>query len=158
MSRFTASTESDAVVTADRSAVWAVLSDPEALPRLTPLLDRIEADGDLWHWEMARIPVLGVSVAPSFTERMRFEPERRIDFEHAPPDGRPERAAAEGWYLLDDAEHGTRLRVRLELCVEVPLPRAARPAVTRVIAGVVQRMGDRFSANLLRELHATSVG
>ncbi len=158
MSRFTATTESEAVVTADRSVIWAVLTDPAALPRLTPMLDHITADGDLWHWEMARIPVLGLSVAPSFTEKMTFDPEHRIDFVHAPPQGRPERAAAEGWYILDDADGGTRLRIKLELCVELPLPRAAKPAVSKVMSGVVQRMGDRFSANLLREVRARPVG
>ena len=85
--------EGEAVVSADRSAVWEILTDPEALPELTPFLNEITADGDLWRWQMGRIPVLGVSVAPAFTEKMTFTPEERIEFTHAPPDGKPERAA-----------------------------------------------------------------
>ena len=158
MSRFTSRTESGAVVSAKRSDVWRVLTDPDALPRLTPFLASIDADGDNWRWNMSRIPVLGVSVAPSFTERMSFEPEERISFTHAPPDGKPERAAAEGLYVLEEHEEGTQLHIRLELCVELPLPRASRGAVERVMDGVMRKMGDRFSANLLRELDATAVG
>ena len=89
MARFTATTENEAVVSADRSAVWEILTDPEALPELTPFLNEITADGDLWRWQMGRIPVLGVSVAPAFTEKMTFTPEERIEFTHAPPDGKP---------------------------------------------------------------------
>jgi carbon monoxide dehydrogenase subunit G len=157
MSRFTASNHSEAVVSAKRSDVWALLTDPEALPRLTPFLASIDADGDLWRWNMSRIPVLGVSIAPSFTERMTFDPEERIDFHHAPPDGKPERAAAEGWYVLDEVDAGTRLSIKLELCVELPLPKASKRAVQGVMDGVMRRMGERFAANLLRELHAEAV-
>ena len=32
MARFTATTENEAVVSADRSAVWQILTDPKALP------------------------------------------------------------------------------------------------------------------------------
>ena len=106
---------------------------------------------------MSRIPVLGVSVAPSFTEKMIFDPEERIAFEHAPPDGKPERAAAEGWYVLEEVESGTKLSIKLELCVELPLPKASKRAVQRVMDGVMRRMGERFATNLLRELHATAV-
>jgi carbon monoxide dehydrogenase subunit G len=157
MTRFTASTESEAVVSAPRSSVWRVLTDPAKIAQLTPLLERVVADGDLWRWEMARIPVLGVSVAPSFTERMSFDPERRIDFTHAPPGGAAERGAVEGWYELDEVPAGTRLAIRLELCVDLPLPRVARAGVNRVMAGVMAHMGDRFAANLLRELDAAPV-
>jgi len=157
MGRFTASTYSEAVVTAKRADIWQLLTDPEALPRLTPFLASIDADGDRWRWNMSRIPVLGVSVAPSFTEKMTFDPEDRIEFEHAPPDGKPERAAAEGFYQLDEVEEGTKLTIKLELCVELPLPRASRRAVQGVMDGVMKRMGERFAANLLRELHAQTV-
>ena len=56
MNTFSAQTESDAVVPASRSDIWAALTDPDLLPRLTPFLEHIEADGDLWRWELSRIP------------------------------------------------------------------------------------------------------
>lgn len=154
MARFTATTENEAVVSADRSAVWAILTDPKALPELTPFLNEITTDGDLWRWQMGRIPVLGVSVAPAFTEKMTFEPEERIEFTHAPPNGKPERAAVAGWYKLEDHEDGTFLAVRLEVCADLPLPKMASRSVNGVMTRVMTRMGDRFSANLLRKLNA----
>ena len=158
MTTFTATTESAAVISARRTDVWRLLTDPAKIAEMTPLLERVHADGDLWRWEMARIPVLGVSVAPSFTERMTFDPERRIDFTHAPPDGRPERGAVEGWYQLEEVEQGTRLAIRLQLCVELPLPRVAKRAVDTVMGRVMEHMGDRFAVNMLRELDAVAVG
>jgi carbon monoxide dehydrogenase subunit G len=152
MNRFSATTASEAVVAADREAIWAVLTDPGLLPRLTPLLRRIEADGDLWRWEMTRIRVLATSITPSFTEQMKFDAPRRIDYTHAPPPGRTERAGAEGWYLLDEVRGGTRLRISLTVSVDLPLARAARPAVQPVMSSVMTRTGERFSANLLRHL------
>ena len=152
MNRFSATTDDQAVVPADREAIWAALTDPEVLPRLTPLLRHIEADGDLWRWELTRIPVLGLSISPSFTERMVFDAPQRIEFTHEPPAGRRERTAVEGWYQLDEVPDGTHLHIRLTITVELPLARAAGPAVRKVIETVMRHTGDRFSANLLRHL------
>ena len=58
-----------------------------------------------------------------------------------------------GWYdLADLGDAGTRLATSLEICVELPLPRAAGPAVRTAMKGVMATMGDRFSKNLLRHL------
>jgi carbon monoxide dehydrogenase subunit G len=152
MNRFSARADSEAVVGAEREPIWSALTDPEVLPRLTPLLHHIEADGDLWRWELTRIPVLGVSISPSFTERMRFDPPQRIDYTHAPPPGRTEHSGAEGWYQLDRVEGGTHLRISLTLSVDLPLARAAQPAVQQVMRMVMARTGDRFAVNLLRHL------
>lgn len=152
MATFTASTSSTAVVAAERAAIWRTLTDPTLLPRLTPYLDKISVDGDHWHWEMARLPVLSVSLAPSFTERMDFDPEQRIDFTHSPPAGTTEKAAAEGSYALEDHPEGTRLSIDLTLQVDLPLSRASGPAVQRVMRGVMDRMGEKFATNLMRHL------
>ncbi|MFC4943713.1 SRPBCC family protein [Pseudonocardia sp. GCM10023141] len=152
MSRFSATTNSEAVVAAERSAIWAVLTDPVLLPKLTPLLKRIETEGDLWRWYLVGLTVLGVGISPVFTEEMTFDEGRRIDYTHAPPRGVTEQAGAEGSYDLSDIAGGTRLVIALKLHVELPLPRLAAPAVTRVMQATMQRMGDRFSVNLLRHL------
>jgi carbon monoxide dehydrogenase subunit G len=152
MNTFSAQTESDAVVPTERSDVWAALTDPVLLPKLTPFLQHIHTDGDLWRWEMARIPVLGVALAPRFTEKMHFEPESRITYTHAPPAGTTERTGVEGWYALDEVDGGTRLRISLTIAVDLPLPKSSGFAVRRVMTSVVDRMGDRFAANLLQHL------
>lgn len=152
MATFSATTANEAVVAAARPDVWAVLTDPDVLARLTPLLHRIHADGDLWRWEMAGLSVLGVGIAPCFTERMTFEEGRRITYRHDPPPGAHERAGAEGWYRLADAPGGTELAISLTLSVELPLSRLAAPAVTRVMGATMQGIGNRFSRNLLRHL------
>ena len=152
MRRFSASTSAEAVVAVERDAVWAALTDPALLPRLTPFLSSIDTAGDRWTWHMGRIPVLGTSVAPAFTEEMTFTPRERIDFRHQPPDGARERAGVNGWYVLSDDERGTRLATRLEVEVELPLPGLAAPAVTLAMKGVLATMGDRFSRNLLHHL------
>ena len=149
MARFTASTRNQAVVRADRLEIWKALTDPQLLPRLTPYLSRIAVDGEHWRWEMVRLPVLNLTVAPSFTERMTFVEGERIEFTHDPPGGTTEKAAAEGWYRLTDVPGGTGLEISLELCVDLPLPRAAAPAVNRVMKKVMDGMGDKFSKNLL---------
>lgn len=152
MNRFSATTESEAVVEADRMAIWDVLTDPVLLPKLTPLLTRIDTDGDLWRWHMMKIAALGVSIAPAFTERMHFTHGERIDYEHETPAGAVERTGADGWYVLTDVDGGTRLQISLTLHVELPLPKAAGPAVTRVMNSTMARTGDKFSANLLKHL------
>jgi carbon monoxide dehydrogenase subunit G len=151
VARFSARDRSTEVVQADQGALWKALTDPELLPQLTPYLHSIDADGDLWRWNMARIPVLGVSVAPSFTERMTFDEPRRIGFTHDPESGQ-EKAGVEGTYLLEAVDGGTRLAIDIDICVDLPLPGMARGAVERAMRGVIAAMGRRFAANLLRHL------
>ena len=154
MNRFSATNDSEAVVKADRQAIWEALTDPVVLPRLTPLLRRIVADGDVWRWELTDLKVLSATIAPSFTEQMKFDPPTRIEYSHAPPHGQHERAGAEGTYLLEEVEGGTHLHIRLTLTVELPLAKAARPAVERIMSTVMTRTGERFATNLLRHLGA----
>jgi len=156
MTRFSADTQGDAVVSASRADIWAALTDPALVAEMTPFVRSITADGDHWRWEMSGLDVLGVKVAPAFTERMRFTEPDRIDFHHDPPAGASEKAGVEGWYHLTptDDPDATGLATELEITLELPLPRAAGRAVTATMRRVIDTMGDRFSANLLEYLGA----
>lgn len=151
---FETSTESEATVPATPEAIWEVLTDPDAVARLTPLVEHIEADGDLWRWQMARVPVLGVSLTPAFTEHMQFQQGRRIDYTHTPPDGGREHAGVDGWYELRGTDRGTLLGVGLTVKVDLPLPRLSGPAVRTAMRTVMAGIGTGFSRNLLRHLGA----
>lgn len=153
MTEFTVRNRSLAVIDAQRAEIWSALVDPHLLPRLTPYLREIEVDGDRWRWHLSRIPVLGVAVAPSFTERMTFDEPSSITFEHA-PERDDERAGVTGRYLLSEASSGTRLQVDLAISVDLPFPGVARPAVHTAMKGVVGAMGRRFSTNLVGHLGA----
>jgi uncharacterized protein YndB with AHSA1/START domain len=150
--RFSATTESEAMVGAPRVDVWAAITDPDVLTTLTPLLRRIEPDGDLWGWDLSRVKVLGIVVDPSFTERMTFTPPERIDYTHEPPPGTHEWAGAEGWYLLTERPGGTHLAISLTLSVELPLARFAAPAVETVMRTSMAVTGSRFATNLEHHL------
>jgi carbon monoxide dehydrogenase subunit G len=154
VSTFQATVNSTADISANRDDVWKTLTDPVLLPKLTPLLRSISADGDTWRWSMVRIAALGVGISPTFTEKMTFIDGQRIEYTHAPPSGAKERAGAEGVYELSDIDGGTHLEIELTLHVELPLPRAAAPAVQRVMRGTMNRTGEKFSANLLAQLGA----
>ncbi len=152
MTWFTAERESTAVVAAERSAIWEILTDPEALARLTPLLERIEADGEHWVWHLESIDVLSESLKPSFTEKMTFDEGSRIEFTHDPPEGTDERAGVEGRYVLADVDGGTELSIRLEISVDLPLPKLTSPAVTTAMKAVIASMGNGFAKRLDAEL------
>lgn len=153
MSKFSSRNYSVAVVPASVEAVWDVLSDPSALAELTPLVARIETEGDRWSWTLVGVSAMGVSVAPTFTERMTFEPLSRIVFAHDPKSGQRERAGADGVYELVEVDRSsTRLSIDITAWVELPLPLFARSAVERVIATTMQRAGDRFAHNLYKRL------
>jgi carbon monoxide dehydrogenase subunit G len=155
MASFSARTHAEAVITASPEEVWAVLVDPDLMARFTPFLKRITADGDHWRWEMSGIDVLGVKVAPAFTEKMAFDEPERIDFHHDPPAGEKEKAGVEGWYSLAPADGGgTTLVTDLEITLDLPLPKAAGRAVKATMRKVIDTMGDRFSQNLLDHLGA----
>jgi carbon monoxide dehydrogenase subunit G len=154
MTSFSASTRAEAVVLADRQAIWDALVDPVLMARLTPFLRNITADGDHWLWEMTGLNVLGLKVAPAFTERMVLTEPDRIEFRHDPPAGQTERAGVEGWYALSPTEGGTELVTQLEITLDLPLPKASGRAVRATMGKVIETMGDRFSQRLLEHLGA----
>lgn len=153
MTRFSSRNYSVATVRADVDVLWAVVTNTATLADLTPLVARIEANGDRWSWTLIGVHALGVSVAPTFTERMSFEPQRRIVFEHDPPAGVHERAGADGVYELVEVDSSTtRLSIDITAWVELPLPRMARGAVEGVMATTMRRAGDAFARRLYHHL------
>lgn len=153
MHRFEATNRSRAAVPVARDEVWAVLTDPDLLAELTPLVARIDDQGSHWCWHLAGIEALGLRIAPSFRERMEFVDGRRLVYRHEPEPGRTERAGADGTYHLDDhGDGGTCLEVDITLHVDLPLPRAAGPAVRRVMERSMHTTGQRFGVNLLTHL------
>ncbi|HEV2797379.1 MAG TPA: SRPBCC family protein [Nocardioides sp.] len=152
MATFRARDRSSAVLRSPRNEVWAALTDADLIAKITPYVTSITVDGDRWVWRLATIPVLGLSVAPAFTEVMELHPEERIEFTHDPARS-DEMTSVEGTYVLaDHPGGGTDVGIELEIACNLPLPGLARPAVERVMAGVVKHMGAVFSRNLLKHL------
>ena len=153
MPRFSSRNVSRADVPAPRHAIWEVLTDPDVLAELTPLLEGITVNGDHWCWKLGGIKALGVEVAPSFTEHMTFDEPSRIVFRHDPPAGATERAGAEGVYdLIERGPDATQLSIDITLHVELPLPALSRRAVERVMSSTMARTGDVFGQRLYRRL------
>ena len=155
MTAFVASTSAEAVVPVERARVWDGLVDPDLVARFTPFIKSINVDGNgHWIWHMSGLTVLGKGFSATFTERMTLEEGKRIEFTHDPPPG-GERAAVNGWYDLADTDEqggGVLLRTSLEICVDLPAPKMAGPAVRGAMKGAMATMGDRFSKNLLNHL------
>jgi carbon monoxide dehydrogenase subunit G len=157
MTSFSADTRAEAVVDAPRDRIWTVLTDPGLVAELTPFVRTIREEGEHWRWELSGLKVLGVGVAPAFTERMTYVEPERIEFRHDPPPGTTERSSVEGWYSLTEHHAGTRLVTALEITLDLPLPRVSGPAVRATMSRVIDQMGGRFSRNLLAHLGAREV-
>lgn len=151
MTRFKARNESEAILKATPEQVWSILTDPGLLVRFTPNLRHIDVNGDRWTWHLMRIPVLSAAIEPSFTEVMTFEKPTRISFAHDQTQT-GERAGVDGDYRLEPITGGTHVSIDLSIWIDLPLPRLARPAVERVMHGVVAGMGYRFSQNFRKHV------
>ena len=151
MTRFTASNQSAATLKSSRKDVWAALTDPTLLPKLTPYLHTVDVDGDRWTWNVAKVPILGKSLGTTFTEVMTFEEPHRIGFTHdtSKPD---EKSGVEGEYILEEAGSGCQVSIDLGVTVDLPFPKATRRAVEGTMKGVMAAMGRRFAHNLLKHL------
>jgi hypothetical protein len=152
MTHFSAGRRSSAVVPYDRADVWAVLTDSALVARLTPMVRSIEDRGTTWLWRLAPIEILGKSVGLSFTERIEFTPQERIEYTHAPSGG--ERAGVEGTYVLQGLDRGTRLTIDLGVHVDLPFPRLSAPVVKTSMQAVIAAMGAGFAHNLDRHLQS----
>ena len=128
MATFRARDRSSAVLRSPRSEVWAALTDADLIAKITPYVTSIDVEGDRWTWRMGTIPVLGISVAPKFTEVMELHPQDRIVFTHD-PDRPDEMTAVNGTYdLTDHADGGTDVSIDLADRLQPP---AARPGPAR---------------------------
>jgi carbon monoxide dehydrogenase subunit G len=152
MATFTSTRRDVADVPHEVDAVWELLVDPDAVARLTPLVKSIEVDGGgRWLWTLQRVPVSGRRFDLTMTEEMTFTPKRRIEFTHGPL-GDGIRAGADGHYLLQPVDGGTRLSIEITVTAQLPLPRLTGAAVRVVMHQVLTHMGDRFADNMLAEL------
>ena len=156
MATFRARDRSSAVLRSPRSEVWAALTDADLIARITPFVTSIDVDGDRWTWHMGVIPVAGLSVAPKFTEVMDLHPQERIVFTHDPDHAHEMTAVMGNYHLVDHPDGGTEVSIDLQIACHLPLPALTRPAVERVMAGVVKHMGAVFSRNLLKHLGEAS--
>ena len=134
-----------------RKDVWAALTDPKLLPKLTPYLQRIDVKDDRWTWNVTKVPILGKSIGTTFTEVMTFEEPNRIAFTHDTSRSE-ENSGVEGEYLLEEAGSGCRVSIDLGVTVDLPFPKATRLAVEGTMKGVMAAMGRRFGHNLLKHL------
>ncbi len=156
MTRFASTRRDVADVPYPVDAVWAILVDPDAVARLTPLVASIDVDDQgRWVWCLQRVPLPGHRFDLVMTEEMAFTPRQRIDFRHGPLDHRS-RAGAAGHYLLEPLDGATRLAIELTVTAELPLPGLVRGAVQPAMQRVLAQMGHRFAANLLLELSQQS--
>lgn len=153
MTVFSARNASSSTVPASVDEIWQLLTDPDTLASLTPLVQSIEASGSHWTWTLNGIAALGLSVDAEFTERMEFTEGRQIVFSHDPPADANELAGLEGVYDLTPVDEGTtHLAVDLSLSIDVPLPGLSRRAVEGVLQSMMQATGKRFAANLYEYL------
>jgi carbon monoxide dehydrogenase subunit G len=152
LNSFTATRRDVAQVRASVDEVWALLVQPEVLVRHTPFLHAIEDLGDgRWRWEVGGIRYPGGQFTTSFTERMTFEPGRRILFRHEPVSSH-ELAGAEGRYELSAAGSGTTLEIEASITARLPAPRRAAPVIRKAMDVVIGQMGRAFAAGLLKDL------
>ena len=150
---FSARNVSTSTVPVAPTRIWELITDPDTLTELTPLIRSIEPTGGHWRWTLNSIDGLGLSVAASFTERMEFIDERQIVFTHDPPAGARERAGVAGNYDLAPAgAASTDLRIDLTLSVDLPLPRLSRSIVQPVLEATMRATGQRFASNLYERL------
>ena len=151
MTRFTATNRSSATLKSSREDIWNALTDPTLLPKLTPYLQRIDADGDRWTWHVTKVPLMGKSIGTVFTELMSFDEPSRIGFTHDET-RKDEPTSVEGEYHLKELPEGTDVSIELTVTSELPFPRFVRGAVETGMSVVMAGMGRRFASNLLRHL------
>ena len=135
-----------------------MLTDPALVAELTPFVRRITADGDHWRWEMSGLSVLGVGVAPAFTEQMTYDEPRRIEFRHDPPRGRDRAVGGRGVVRSSRSSlpaPGSPPRSRSPSTCRCP--KVSGRAVRATMNAVIDQMGERFSKNLLAHLGAEEV-
>ncbi|MGI9596219.1 MAG: SRPBCC family protein [Acidimicrobiales bacterium] len=153
MAVFTARNASSSTVPAPSREIWKLITDPETLADLTPLVRSIEAAGPRWEWTLEGIAALGLNVDAVFTERMDFTEGSKIVFTHDPPAEKHERTGLSGVYdLTPVSDEATVLAVDLSLTIDMPLPGMSRKAVEGLLESMMRATGAMFASNLYERL------
>ncbi len=147
MTRVSASVERSVAVDATAAEIWSVVGDVERLGELMPEVERYEeVDGD-WRWVMAEQRRFGQRFQPRFTVRYTLDEPERVTFEHVTGSG--DSADAGGEIRLGaDGGGGTRVSFRLDLTVDVGVPRLLAGTVRAMLADEIRRLADGFLANV----------
>lgn len=131
--------------------VFAVVSQPGFISRSTPFVREVVVlDDGRWRWQVGGIRYPGGTFTAAYTERMTFEPPRRIAFHHDPDE--PELAGTEGAFTLSQVGDHAHLAIEVEVSARVPAPRQAAPVVEAAMQVVMRLMRDRLVAAVRAEL------
>jgi carbon monoxide dehydrogenase subunit G len=147
VTRVAADVERSAEVGAAPEDVWAVVSDVERLGELMPEVETYEPVERGWRWVMAPQQRLGQTFQPHFTVRYTLEEPEEVRFERVTTAG--ETSEAEGHIRVSaDGADGARVDFRLELTVDVPVPRLLVGSVRAMLTDEIRRLADGFLANV----------
>jgi carbon monoxide dehydrogenase subunit G len=146
VSRIEAEYQGSTTVGRQQETVWEVVSDIERHGEYMPDVKKFERTEDGWRWVFEPTRRLGFRFQPKFTVAYEEEPPDRLEFRKVPRDG--DSADADGRIELEEVDDGTRIEVRLDLSLDLPVPSMLRGRARSMLDDELDRLGSGLLQNL----------
>ena len=136
------------VVPRDRAFIWKVLSEPANYEALMPGIEsHTETSPGVWRWRFAPQGGFGMSVRPTFSVRYELDGSEAVRFSYVPTSS-GEVTAASGAFAVADAARGTRVTMRLDAQLDLPIPRMLARPMGRLIEARMRAIALGFITNV----------
>jgi carbon monoxide dehydrogenase subunit G len=137
-------------VKAKYDEVFAVLSDVPRSVAHFPKVDKLTDLGDgVYRWEMQKVGTAQFNIQTVYASKYTSDPAKGL-VKWTPVPGVGNAQVAGSWKITDNKGKSTKLVLKTEGTVDVPVPALMKLVVEPVVAGEFEKLVEKYIANLVK--------
>jgi carbon monoxide dehydrogenase subunit G len=137
-------------VKAKSDAVFALLSDVPRSVSHFPKVEKLTDLGDgVYRWEMQKVGTAQVNIQTIYASKYASDPAKG-SVKWTPVKGIGNAQVGGSWKITDNKGKSTKLVLKIDGTVDVPLPGLMKMVVEPIVASEFEGLVDKYIANLIK--------
>jgi len=137
-------------VKAKHDAVFAVLSDVPKSVSHFPKVSKLTDLGDgVYQWEMQKVGTAQVNIQTIYASKYANDPAKGT-VKWTPVKGIGNALVGGSWKIADNKGKSTKVVLKIDGTVDVPVPGLMKMVVEPVVAGEFEKLVEKYIANLIK--------
>ena len=137
-------------VKAKSDAVFALLSDVPRSVSHFPKVEKLTDVGDgVYRWEMQKVGTAQVNIQTIYASKYTSDPAKG-SVKWTPVKGIGNAQVGGSWKITDNKGKSTKLVLKIDGTVDVPLPGLMKMVVEPIVASEFEGLVDKYIANLIK--------
>jgi len=138
-------------VKAKAADVFALLSDVPKSVSHFPKVDQLtDMGGGVYKWEMEKVGTAQVNIQTVYASKYVTD-EAKGSVKWTPVKGVGNALVGGSWKITDNKGKSTKLVLKIDGTVDVPLPGLMKMVVAPVVEGEFEKLVDKYIANLIKK-------